>query len=364
MLDVIVAHVIHCWKCIMSAMHSWHVLVVDDDDQVLRLSEVLLGRIRVDGHPLHVDVCCSAAEARQLLDKNTYALIIIDVVMESEHAGLDLVRDIRNSPQHLLTQLVIRTGQPGVYPEAKVLQDFRISDYWRKDDLQPYRIRASVTGLIRSYETALALEERLNERTVLLREIHHRVNNTLQLVIGILNLQRNRFAEQNHRVIFDESVLRIRAISLIHDHLYQSQLLHQIDISNYILHLSSALRTVLAPSAKMRINAVPVLLSIEAAIPMALIVNELLSNALKYGLAEDDVGRARLGADVLIEISEDAGCVRLVIEDSGKGLPEEIQLSNPQTLGFQVLRSLMKQVRAKIEVFRGRGTRFELFLPL
>jgi len=348
----------------MGAMHSWPVLVVDDDDHVLRLSEVLLNRIRVDGHPLHVDVCCSATEARQFLDKKTYAVIIIDVVMESEHAGLDLVRDIRKSPQHLLSQLVIRTGQPGVYPEAKVLQDFRISDYWRKDDLQPYRIRASVTGLIRSYETALALEERLNERTVLLREIHHRVNNTLQLVIGILNLQRNRFSEQTHRMVFDESILRIRAISLIHEHLYQSQLLHQIDISNYILHLSSALRTVIAPTAKMRISTVPILLSIESAIPMALIINELLSNALKYGLAENDAGRARLEADVLIEISKDDKNVKLVIEDSGKGLPSDSYISKPQTLGFQVLQSLIRQVRGKIEVFCGQGTRFEVVVPL
>lgn len=348
----------------MGAMHSWSVLVVDDDDQVLRLSEMLLSRILVDGHPLHVDVCCSATEARQFLDKNRYALIIIDVVMESEHSGLDLVRELRSSSQHLLTQIVIRTGQPGVYPEAKVLQDFRISDYWRKDDLQPYRIRASVTGLIRSYETALALEERLNERTALLREIHHRVNNTLQIVIGILNLQKNRFEGKIHRMIFDESVLRIRAISLIHEHLYQSQLLHEIEIGKYITHLASALRTIIAPSAKMRIDTCPVLLSIEVAIPLALIINELLSNALKYGLAEDDVGRVRLGADVLVVLSQDDKNVKLVIEDSGMGLPVDINIHQPKTLGFQVLLSLVRQVRGEVQVYCGQGTKFELVVPL
>ncbi len=137
---------------------TWPVLVVDDDPSVLQLTELLLGRISVDGRKLEVVPCRSAQEARERLGQASFALAIVDVVMETEHAGLDLVRAMRAERKHLLTPIVVRSGQPGAYPEARVLQDYRISDYWPKDDLAPQRVRSKVTGLIRGYETARTVE--------------------------------------------------------------------------------------------------------------------------------------------------------------------------------------------------------------
>lgn len=136
----------------------WKVLAVDDDPDVLAVTGLALQGLMVDGRAIALDLCGSAAEARERFAAGRYALAIIDVVMESQHAGLDLVRELREDPEHRLTQIVLRTGQPGIAPEAQVIADYQINDYWSKTELRAQRLRTAVAGLVRGYATSLQLD--------------------------------------------------------------------------------------------------------------------------------------------------------------------------------------------------------------
>jgi two-component sensor histidine kinase len=341
----------------------WPILVVDDDEGVLRLTELMLSRVTVDGRALRIELCRSAAEARVKLMDKRYALAIIDVVMETEHAGLELVRAMRGESRHDITPIVIRTGQPGVVPEAKVLQDFRISDYWRKDELQPHRVRASVTGLIRGYELALALEQRSHERAVLLKEIHHRVKNNLQTVASLLMLQRDQLPSERGRTMLDESVFRVRSMALVHEQLYGVDSLERIDFAEYAKVLTDTLKRAMAPALALEVRASPTMVSIEVAVPLGLILNELVTNALKYGASSNPEVRARLGADVVVEVALVDDAVVLGVEDAGDGVPAGLDPSRTPTLGLQLVRSLVRQLRATLTIRPGVGARFELRAP-
>ncbi len=342
----------------------WPVLVVDDDESMLKVSELMLGRVVVDGRGLRLDLCRSAAEARQKLATERYALAIIDVVMETEHAGLDLVREMRDGGRHELTPIVVRTGQPGAYPEAKVLQEFRISDYWRKDEMQPHRVRTMVTGLIRGYEMAVSLEQLSNERAVLLKEIHHRVKNNLQTVASLLMLQRDQLPSERGRTILDESVLRVRSMALVHEQLYGVASLEEIDVADYARALAGTLRELMAPGLTVVVDASPAAVSVEMAVPLGLVLNELLTNAFKYGAAMSQEARAKLGADVRVEVGISAGELLLAVEDAGVGVPGWLDPQKTPTLGLQLVRSLVRQLRGRLEIRPGAGARFALRCPL
>ncbi len=342
----------------------WPVLVVDDDEATLKVSELLLGRMLVDGRGLRLDLCRSAMEARAKLATERYALAIIDVVMETEHAGLDLVKEMRDGGRHELTPIVVRTGQPGAYPEAKVLQEYRISDYWRKDEQQPHRVRTMVTGLIRGYGMSLALEQLSNERAVLLREIHHRVKNNLQTVASLLMLQRDQLPSERGRTILDESVLRVRSMALVHEQLYGVASLEKIDIADYAQTLAGTLRELMAPQLSVDVRVSPSEVSVETAVPIGLILNELLTNAFKYGTAVSDEAREALGADVRVEVGACEGELILAVEDAGVGVPIGLDPHKTPTLGLQLVRSLVRQLRGRLEIRNGPGARFSVRCPI
>ena len=345
----------------------WPVLVVDDDEAVLRLSALMLGRVQVEGRALRLVLCSNCVDARAKLAEEQFAVAILDVVMESEHAGLDLVREMRTDPRHEVTPIVVRTGQPGAFPEAKILQDFRISDYWRKDDVQPHRIRASITGLIRGYDTALALQERVREREVLLREIHHRVKNNLQIISSLLNLQRDQMPDESTRALLDESVYRVRSMALIHEQLYGVNGLERIDFGTYSRALADSLRQI-APSARVVVltSACPV--NIGTAVPLGLILNEFITNALKYGVrpagqrsASDRLGDDR---DIEVGVSIEGDFIRVSVTDAGPGFAAGFDPHKGTGLGLQVVRSLVRQLRGELICDGVGGARFSVMVPV
>ncbi len=117
-------------------LHPWQVMVVDDDPAVHEVTELVMSGFEMDGRGLHFIHCYSAKEAHAVLAApNDIALILLDVVMESEHAGLDLARHIREDIHNLNVRIVLRTGQPGQAPEEQVIKDYDINDYKEKTDL-------------------------------------------------------------------------------------------------------------------------------------------------------------------------------------------------------------------------------------
>lgn len=135
----------------------WKVLLVDDEPAVHQISRLILGDLRFDGRGIELLSAESAAQAREILARESgLALVLLDVVMETDDAGLALVHHIRQQRRDRLVQVVLRTGQPGVAPEREVVAHHEINGYWLKTDLTAQRLRTVVVSALRSYRLAQA----------------------------------------------------------------------------------------------------------------------------------------------------------------------------------------------------------------
>jgi class 3 adenylate cyclase/CheY-like chemotaxis protein len=130
---------------------EWHVLVVDDEPHVHTVTKLALDGLRIDGARVLFDDAYSGTEAREKLSQRRYALVLLDVVMDTEHAGLEVARWLRHERQDRVTRIVLRTGQPGLAPEREVMLAYDINDYQPKTELSAQRLATSVIGAIRSY---------------------------------------------------------------------------------------------------------------------------------------------------------------------------------------------------------------------
>ncbi|SEG67905.1 HD domain-containing phosphohydrolase [Marinobacterium lutimaris] len=138
----------------------WKVALIDDEDDVISISEMVLKRVLVDSRPLMFLKANSAEEAKVLFEQHAdIALALVDVVMEDDHAGLDLVKWIRESKKNTTTRLVLRTGQPGEAPEEDVIRDYDINDYKNKTELNSTRLKTTIYAAIRSYRDIIEVKQ-------------------------------------------------------------------------------------------------------------------------------------------------------------------------------------------------------------
>ncbi|MGV7929295.1 MAG: DUF3369 domain-containing protein [Spirochaetota bacterium] len=138
----------------------WKLLVVDDDPEVHGVTRFVLHDIRIFDRPLRLIYADSGAQARELLrDHPDVAVALLDVVMETEYAGLDLVRHIRDELKLAECRIILRTGQPGYAPELSVIQEYDINDYRTKSELTHTRLITTVSAALRSYDQLRALSE-------------------------------------------------------------------------------------------------------------------------------------------------------------------------------------------------------------
>ncbi len=140
--------------------NAWHVLLVDDEEGVHQVTEMVLREFRFDGRPLRISNAFSAKEARVLMEQhNDIALAIVDVVMETDDAGLELVRHIRSEQHNHYTRLVLRTGQPGQAPEEEVILAYDIDDYKDKTELTSNKLLTLLYAALRSYRDICVLDQ-------------------------------------------------------------------------------------------------------------------------------------------------------------------------------------------------------------
>jgi two-component sensor histidine kinase len=199
------------------------------------------------------------------------------------------------------------------------------------------------------------LRNSLKEKEVLLREIHHRVKNNLQIVSSMLNLQMNQISDPEALELFQESQSRVRSIALFHEKLYQSKDLAQIEIAEYLKSLTAGLFATYGVDPDrlvLSVNAEDVPLSVDAAISCGLIVNELVSNSLKHAFPERRTGT------VEVILRGDGRTAVLEVKDDGVGFPADLDVRNAGTLGLKLVSILTDQIRGSIEVDSARGTRF------
>ncbi len=197
----------------------------------------------------------------------------------------------------------------------------------------------------------------LKEKEVLLKEVHHRVKNNLQVISSILNLQSSYVRDKRTLEILLESQNRIKSMAFVHESLYQTKDFSNISFREYVENISRNLvhsyaATDSAPALKLDLDDIQ--LHLDTAIPCGLIINELLTNSLKYAFPAGKKGK------IGITIREKAGKVTIGISDNGVGLPPDIDFRNTESLGLQLVVSLVEQINGKIKLDTKKGTNFTI----
>jgi PAS domain S-box-containing protein len=202
------------------------------------------------------------------------------------------------------------------------------------------------------------LQQSLHEKEVLLKEIHHRVKNNLQIVFGLLELQARSIRDPQIKGLFEESQNRIHSMALIHEMLYRSSDLNQINFATYLqdlLHSLAQSYNVDAQRISFQIDIESFPLNIELATPCGLVINELVTNALKHAFPDHRSGKIKLTCHKNAE-----NLICLMISDNGVGVPADLDIRNTSSLGLQLVDTLTKQLRGTISLDRSEGTTFQL----
>jgi PAS domain S-box-containing protein len=208
----------------------------------------------------------------------------------------------------------------------------------------------------KEYESQL--EESIKEKEVLLKEVHHRVKNNMQVISSILNLQSSYIADETALGILRESQDRIKSMSFVHESLYQSKTMSEVNFSEYIENIARNLfHSYGRPEGgiKLDFNLEEVYLNLDTSIPCGLIVNEIVSNSLKYAFQGRPEGR------IVIEFSKQSEeKLKLIIRDDGIGLPENLDVESAESLGLQLVTTLITQIGGELEIVVSKGTSFNI----
>ncbi|WP_420266334.1 histidine kinase dimerization/phosphoacceptor domain -containing protein [Candidatus Magnetominusculus dajiuhuensis] len=496
---------------------KWKILIVDDEQEVHQMTKLVLNNFVYDNKPLEFLSAYSGAEADRLITENPdIAVILLDIVMEDDHSGLNVTKFIREELKNNLVRIILRTGQPGQMPKQQVIVQYDINGYMEKGSLTSGDFKMSLLLALKTYRDIVALndnktqiekagventktssqlttllasikdmisikdisggfvlvnnafrefiglgeeeiigktyenffppafakkeresdrevletltsvqieqvlsgsegnvyletiknpiytktgevfgcvavsrditERKLNERRlqeineqlnmeierrqrvektilsslkekeILLKEVHHRVKNNLQIISSLLYLQSINLKNVNPQEVLSESHSRIRSMALVHEKLYKSGNLATIDFGQYIRELASdILYSFGVPGGRITLNmkCASILLDVETSIPCGLIVNELVSNAVKYAFPGNTRGAIHISLD-----ETPGGMLRLVIGDTGVGVPKDVDIFNSDSLGLKLVNNLVKQIKGTLELTGSGGTEF------
>ena len=207
------------------------------------------------------------------------------------------------------------------------------------------------------------LKKSLQEKNILLKEIHHRVKNNLQVISSLLNLQARKIEDKDARDAFLESCDRIRTMASIHNQLYRYENLAKINFEKYIKDLTSYLfRSYRMQNREIKMDIQvdkDIYLEIDKAIPCGLIINELLTNALKYAFSEQETGNIKIKMGW-----KDDSNLELIVMDNGIGLDKDFSLEDTKTLGTRLVKRLVDQLEGEISFDNGNGARFFITFPV
>jgi two-component sensor histidine kinase/CheY-like chemotaxis protein len=377
-------------------MDKIKILIVDDlaDNRYL-LRSLLLGC----GH--QVAEAANGTKALEILAEEAWDLVISDILMPVMD-GYQLCREIRSSERlrHLPfifytatyidpkdEEFALKLGADRFFRKPMEPQIFmeHIRSFIEEIAKNPDQARPTIQGdekeilklynmrLVHKLETKVlrleteiaerkraeeALRATLTEKEALLREIHHRVKNNMQIISSLFNLQAKKTNNLELRAVLKEGQTRIRSMSLIHEKLYRSSNLSKIDLADYIRGMADHLSNVyLIEPEKIRLemNLEDVPLDINSAVPCGMILNELISNALRHAFPNGRTGVIKLG---LRRIS--GGAIELLIADDGIGFPEDFDFRKTESFGLQLVNLLAGQLEANIELDREKGTCFSM----
>ncbi|MFA5267457.1 MAG: PAS domain S-box protein [Methanoregula sp.] len=213
--------------------------------------------------------------------------------------------------------------------------------------------------VLQRQETEKKLQGSYDEKVLLLKEIHHRVKNNLQIIASLLNLQSRYIKDESTLAAIRESQNRVKAMALVHEKLYRSEDISHISLYDYIRFLGTGLFQFYDAKARgiqftLEIHEVNV--DIDAAIPLGLILNELISNSLKYAFPEGKKG------EIAISVKKEDHTITVLFRDNGIGIPADLDWRDTQSLGLRLVNTLVDQMNGTVELDRSSGTQFTMVL--
>ncbi len=226
------------------------------------------------------------------------------------------------------------------------------------DDQQYSGCLALISDITETKKAQMQIEDSLVEKEILLREIHHRVKNNMQIISSMLSLQSNYIEDEEMLQIFAESRNRVKSMALVHEKLYTSDDIAKIDIKDYMQDIikymaSSYVRDEI--SIDFKVIGEDISLNIDTAVPLCLIINELLTNSIKYAFPH-----SKRGNEIIVEISSTDDGYELLIIDNGIGLGDDFDLNRVDSLGLNIVNVLVKQLKGSIDILKTSGTAFKI----
>lgn len=327
-----------------------------------RAAQAIIG---VDQEGCIMDANPMAAEmfgySRAALIGSSVEMLIPEALRDRhrEHRA-DYIRHPRARPMGLGIDLMARRKDGSEFPVeislSYVSEDGGLAMALISDITPRKKAERERENLIKCLESAVA------EKTVLLKEINHRVKNNLSVIGALLGLQADEIEDDRARAALAESQQRVLSMALIHEYLYADEHLDRVDFGKYIRQLSDQIGTAWTTSAGrvlLRVEGEQIDLPVNRAIPCGLILNELLSNAFKHAFPN-----GRRGTITVRFRRAGPGRLSLVCEDDGVGVPEGLDWQNANSLGLRIVQILAKQVDGTLNLDRSHGrTRFELLFP-
>jgi PAS domain S-box-containing protein len=201
----------------------------------------------------------------------------------------------------------------------------------------------------------------LEEKDLLLREIHHRVKNNLQIIASLLNLQSRYISDPNVLECIRDSQSRVRAMALVHERIYRSHNIAEINLKDYLIYLTKQIISFYNSQSKVAItvNMDDIMADIDTVIPVGLIMNELVSNSLKHAFSKGPKGTISITC-----ILKDATTLHCVYHDNGSGMPTGLDWKNTESLGLRLVNNLVDQLNGTIDLGTGEGTAFIMELQM
>jgi two-component sensor histidine kinase/CheY-like chemotaxis protein len=343
----------------------------------------LVGAAELDDHPLKRMVLMDRralqiatnqpdidpAELAYLRQLGIKSLLMLPVIFQHRTVGLVELKDSRL--ERTFTDHEISLAHLLANQAASAIENARLYEQAQQE-------------LARREEAERRITRSLREKEVLLREIHHRVKNNLQVISSLLYLQSQNISDPEILEMFQDSQNRVRSMALVHEELYRTEDLAQIDFAEYIQELAGQLLrsyNLGSDAIALKVDADDTALGVDAAVPCGLILNELLSNSLKHafptllyaGDGHRQTGQAPTdqrvaasngeGNEICVKLHTDLeGMVQLSVADNGIGFPEGLDFRKTESLGLQLVNILVRQLRGTVELHREGGTEYRITL--
>jgi PAS domain S-box-containing protein len=335
------------------------ILVVEDEELIGQDIKILLEDLGYE-----VPYLIPSGEEAITKAGETHAdLVLMDIMLEGEIDGIEAAHKINNDygiPVIYLTAYrneEILERAKLTEPYAYIVKPFEERELRTNVEIVLNRHKAEKERIKLTEITAKNefLKKSLREQETLLREIHHRVNNNMQIISSLLSLQSTQVKDERDLDLFIDSQNRVKSMAKVHERLYQSNDLSSIKFAEYGMSLLNDLFSShrASPGIRLKVDMEDVSFNMETAIPCGLIINELVSNSLKYAFPNGT-------GEIYVNLMHLEDKFLLIISDNGIGIPEDIDFKNTESLGFRLTNNLTQQLEGEIELDRSKGTKFTI----